>query len=380
MIKSHTQQSEERTNKAIVALTGFESVLPTHVMGQTEAVAFCAEMHANAVFAEGHKLVVGGDYQLTPESVRSLALRYAIKPTQIARRYFENLDLGVANANIYERAIYYGERAHEVLKELYPAKGVRPAHIVHVTCTGYLSPSAPQRLVDDNHWNGQTDVTHAYHMGCYAALPAVRMAEGLVAARSPNVDIVHNEMCSLHFSTNDHSIEQLLVQSLFADGHIKYSAVPVDEAASGFRVLNIGEQIVRDSHQDMSWAPTGLGMKMSLSKDVPSKIGGSLRSFLMRLLGAQDEQIFAKTLREADFAIHPGGPKIIEAVQSILELRPDQVVASQEVLKERGNMSSATLPHVWQKMLAQKGEPNKLVVSLAFGPGLTIFGALFERI
>ena len=67
-------------------------------------------------------------------------------------------------------------------------------------------------------------MTHAYHMGCYAAMPALRIAAGFVATGSRRVDSSHTELCSLHLDPTDHRLEQLVVQSLFADGLIRYSA------------------------------------------------------------------------------------------------------------------------------------------------------------
>ena len=78
------------------------------------------------------------------------------------------------------------------------------------------------------------------------------------------------------------------------------------------------------------------------------------------------------------FAIHPGGPKIIDAVQEVLELSDQQTAQSKKVLFERGNMSSATLPHVWVEILKDPVAAGTKVISFAFGPGLTLFGSVFE--
>jgi prepilin-type processing-associated H-X9-DG protein len=83
-------------------------------------------------------------------------------------------------------------------------------------------------MVALENWKEKTAITHAYHMGCYASLPAVRIAHALVQSEkveNPSflVDIVHNEMCSLHMNPSSHSPEQMVVQTLFADGHVKYS-------------------------------------------------------------------------------------------------------------------------------------------------------------
>ena len=85
-------------------------------------------------------------------------------------------------------------------------------------------------------------------------------------------------------------------------------------------------------------------------------------------------------MKNAKFAIHPGGPKIIDAVQEALELSDKQTQESKKILFERGNMSSATLPHVWNEMLNSDIPKGTKIISLAFGPGLTLFGSVFELV
>jgi predicted naringenin-chalcone synthase len=359
--------------QSIIALTDFQSILPAVVLSQDATLEYIAKVHEDTVSDSNQKT-----------ELKARVMKYGIRSSKIATRGFESIEIAATGADIQERTKFFLKAGRKVFAKFYPAKIAKaPEHIVHVTCTGYISPSPAQCLVNDNDWLEKTSVTHAYHMGCYASLPAVRMAEGLVAAlKSPegkNVDIVHTEMCGLHLNPNAHSPEQLVVQSLFADGHIKYSAVPVAEAKNGFEVLNICEQIVKDSQDDMSWIPATYGMQMTLSREVPQKIGSSLRPFLTRLLLGTDMQL-GDVLKNAVFAVHPGGPKIIEAVAEVLELREEQVIASKHILLTHGNMSSATLPHVWELLLKQNIPSGQIVVSLAFGPGLTIFGALFRVI
>lgn len=353
----------------MIALTDFENILPSTMMDQLDLLDHTAQAHARVLVSEGKS----GD------EIMTLVKRYGVKPKQIAQRGFENIHIAADGKDILERTQFFGAKGREVMSQFYPPQSNPPDHLIHVTCTGYISPSPAQHLVNDNGWSEKTNITHAYHMGCYAALPAIRMAEGFVAARNQKVDIVHTEMCGLHMDSHDHSPEQLVVQSLFADGHIKYSAVSADSAKAGFRVLNVREQIVQDSQDDMSWMPASWGMKMTLSREVPTKISGSLRSFVEKLAKDGNYKL-NEVLKKSIFAVHPGGPKIIDVVRETLELSEEQVQTSRDILLNRGNMSSATLPHVWQKLLEQNIPSKQMVVSLAFGPGLTIFGALYETI
>lgn len=262
-----------------------------------------------------------------------------------------------------------------------------PVELIHVSCTGYVAPSAAQKLVTRRGWQRQVGVMHAYHMGCYASMPAVRMATAFLASpRAPHaaaasgarVDIVHTETCTLHLNPSQHQPEQLVVQSLFSDGHIRYSA-RADDGGQGLRFLGVHEEIIPGSLGAMGWILGDTGMRMILAREVPEMISASLRDFLRRLFertGTDPAEALARGL----FAVHPGGPRIIDKVASLLELRPHQVAASRATLKAYGNMSSATLPHVWADMLNDAAVPSgTLITSLAFGPGLTVYGAVLRK-
>lgn len=318
--------------------------------------------------------------------INTLFNRYVVKESQISKRAFECPDIESLNAwntnKIYHitkatpggaglatRNRFFAERANQTMQKFYEGASA-PQHLIHVSCTGYTAPNAAQLLISQKQWD--TQQTNAYHMGCYAAFPAVRMATAFLKSGSDNlrpVDIVHNEMCGLHLNPLDHSPEQIIVQSLFADGHIKYSvlAEPAKDTL-GLRLVKMNEMLIPDSITDMSWTLGDRGMQMTLSREVPEKIQTRLREFV-NSLGAS---------LTALFAIHPGGPKIIEAVQKTLGLTDEQCAQSKKILFEYGNMSSATLPHIWAEILAGRPERGQQVCSLAFGPGLTLFGALFE--
>ncbi|MEO6095610.1 MAG: 3-oxoacyl-[acyl-carrier-protein] synthase III C-terminal domain-containing protein [Fibrobacteria bacterium] len=300
-----------------------------------------------------------------------------------------NLDKDPRGAGMSARMEAYAETADRMLEEFYPPLSgdeAPPQEIIHVSCTGYVAPSAAQKLIVRRGWQERVGVVHAYHMGCYASMPALRMASAFIASprnRAPaaaarRVDIVHTEICTLHFDPSRHNPEQLVVQGLFADGHIRYGVRP-DDGGPGFRFLGVHEEIVPGSLGSMGWILGDKGMEMMLARDVPDLISASLRDFLRRLFertGTDPAEAMGKGL----FAVHPGGPRIIDKVAEILELRPGHVAASRAVLKACGNMSSATLPHVWAAMLADASIPSgTLVTSLAFGPGLTVYGTVLRK-
>lgn len=271
-----------------------------------------------------------------------------------------------------ERMKAYSQFADRILESFYVNESA-PDNLIHVSCTGYVSPSAAQKLVSKKQWGSTTTVTHAYHMGCYGAFPALRMARGFEGKRA---DIVHTEICSLHSNPSLHEIDQIVSQSLFADGFIKYS---LSDEKEGIAIHTILEELIPDSLDAMSWDVSDWGFQMGLSKEVPVLITRALDPYLARL--AQHSPWSADELKKsALFAIHPGGPKILDYVRKLLHLTESQVRYSNQILREFGNMSSATLPHIWKEILEDsavaRGTP---IVSMAFGPGLTICGAIMEK-
>lgn len=272
------------------------------------------------------------------------------------------------------RAKIYEAEVDQIFNQYYPEGASPPDDLIHVSCTGYVSPSGAQKIVSNRNWGTCTTVTHAYHMGCYGSIPAIRMGTGFLSnsLEKKQVDIVHTEICSLHSNTSLHQLDQLVSQSLFADGFMKYSILR-QTSRPRLKVCKVKEEIIPNSLKAMTWNVVDWGFQMSLAKEVPVLITRHLPGFLDRLCkGVQTNALFA---------VHPGGPKILVHVQELLGLSDRQMQFSFQILKEYGNMSSATLPHIWQRILEDPTVSDSTpIISLAFGPGLSICGALMEKI
>jgi len=377
-------------------LTRFTATRPRHVVSQQQALDWLARAHAGA-----HAMLEGLDAAGRDRFARKIARlldRVGCTPDRIATRASVLPDFAPADREepvLYDTARSDPPPAHprgrgatarldvftravdDYFAAEYSAEREAPDDLIHVTCTGYVSPSGAQKVVAARGWGARTRVTHAYHMGCYAALPAVRIAAGFTASGARRVDIVHTELCTLHLDPSDHRLEQLVVQSLFADGLIRYSLL-ADDAGPGLRLIAANEVIVPETAHAMRWVPSEWGMQMTLSREVPDRIAAALRGFVAELYRRGGHGLDA--IKHTVFAVHPGGPKIIDRVRDVLELSEPQVATSRGVLRDCGNMSSATLPHVWMRLLDDPRVANgTLVVSLAFGPGLTVCGALLEK-
>lgn len=389
-------------------LCNFRSIRPKYLIDQETTLSWLVEAHARAESCKD-----GSSEKLQPASAFSdriarLVKRYGCSSEQIAVRGTEICDFthtnwekmelfhfkdGPFGPNMSQRSAQFSEISKRICAQFFTHEITAPDHLVHVTCSGYVSPSSAQEIVSKNNWHQKTVVTNAYHMGCYASLPAVRMAEGFLAKARLNpssrrsdfrADIFHTEVCSIHVQLQDHSPEQLVVQSLFADGFIVYSAIHQEEIGrvngAGLLVEALQEEIVPGTETAITWDCSEWGMRMGLSSIVPEAISANLAAYMQRLCqrgNVSCEEICAKAI----FAVHPGGPKIIDRIQALLGLRDEQLKASRHILKTCGNMSSATLPHVWENICADSSvSDGNMVVSLAFGPGLCISGATMRKI
>jgi predicted naringenin-chalcone synthase len=373
-------------------LSDFQHIRPRHEMDQEKVQEWIVETHARAAHRFENKEM--GSFRLELQSkVRRLGLgKDRIKTRGI--HISDPIQEDEAKMQIYalserpegfgfaERSSFFEKETLQIFESFYPESISLPKHLIHVTCTGYSAPSPAQRLVSLRKAGTTTGVTHAYHMGCYGSIPAIRMGLGFCALPSPSdlrqIDIVHTEICSLHMHPLRHGSEQLLVQSLFADGFIKYS-VKTMNTGPHLKVLALHEELIPDSSHCMTWRCEDHGLGMTLSKEVPVLIAKNIQGYLKRMceLANLDSD---KLMHTALFAIHPGGPKILHHIKDLLGIRQEQIEHSVQILKDYGNMSSATLPHVWERMLCDQQVPNgQKIISLAFGPGLNIAGGLFEK-
>ena len=383
-----------------VFVKGFSAELPPYCRPQQESFEWLAAAHARAAATHAHREDI--PEKLHERMIKRIG-RYSCSDEHIGWRRSEirdythtdwpqmeifNLHENPRGRGLEVRNAVYATAVTRAVESLYSKDLDPPSDLLHVSCTGYVSPSAVQRLIERKGWNEQTKAMQVYHMGCYAALPALRIAAGLVNNHGAHIraraEIVHNELCTLHFNPADHSPEQLVIQTLFADGHIRYSVFPKSNTecqsdCEALEVLAFQEEIIPDSINDMTWELSEWGFQMTLSRDVPRKIACRLPGFLSTLcLNAGISH--SEQMGKAIFAVHPGGPRILDSVAELLCLKQEQIRHSRRVLFERGNMSSATLPHIWMATVADRSiKPGTPIISLAFGPGLTIAGALFRK-
>jgi predicted naringenin-chalcone synthase len=230
------------------------------------------------------------------------------------------------------------------------------------SCTGYASPGVDVHVAGDLGMPSDLRRLVFGHMGCYAAIPALGAVSDYVAAHGRPAVLLNVELTSLHVQPAGIARDQIVAHALFSDAAVATVLTP------GGRLEVVDLVAVTDpaTPDHMTWDVTDLGFRMGLSPKVPDVLAVHLRPALETLLRRNG-------VREvAGWAVHPGGPRILETVEEVVGVPLD---ASRDVLAEHGNCSSATVLLVLQRLLPVRGH----VVLLAFGPGLTLYALLLRH-
>jgi prepilin-type processing-associated H-X9-DG protein len=248
-------------------------------------------------------------------------------------------------------------------------------HLITVSCSGFAAPGVDVQLIRELGLPPDVARTHVGFMGCHGALNALRVARAFADANpDARILVCAIELCSLHHQYGWHP-EQIVANALFADGSAALVCGHASDEARGDqkpRWLSSGSLVVPQTEDLMSWNIGDHGFQMTLSPRVPDAIQGSLRSWVEGWL-ASEEIGFDEI---AQWGIHPGGPRILQACLDALQLEPSAIQTSRDVLAEFGNMSSPTILFIVERLIRNK-TPGPCVL-LAFGPGLTIEAALVE--
>jgi len=276
---------------------------------------------------------------------------------------------GERNAE-YRRVVpaLFAEAARDALAR----SGVAAAevtHVITVSCTGMFAPGPDYLLVRDLGLSPSTERYHLGFIGCAAAIPGLRAAARIAAAQPEAVVlVVCAELCSLHIRSSVDP-EQIVAASVFADGAAAaiVSADPARQTGERLELDGFGTRLTDDGEKDMMWTVGDEGFEMTLTAQVPRIIGREIEAVTADLFGGADAV--------DAWAVHPGGRSILDRVEDGLSLAPDALADSRTVLREFGNMSSATILFVLQRMMRAGRRDGERVAVLAFGPGLTIEAA-----
>jgi alkylresorcinol/alkylpyrone synthase len=332
------------------------TALPPHVMGREEvkrymqAVFQIDERRLKAL----HSVVDNGRIE---KRYSIFPLDYFIEPrplSQITREYREHaVSLG-------------GQAACEALSR----SGLRPADIdlfITVSCTGVMIPSVDAHLINELGFRSDVRRLPITELGCAAGAAAIahswQFLRGIPEGR---VLILAVELPTLTFQRNDLSQPNLISCSLFGDGAA--AAVLTGQPRPGPRVLGAESFLFPDSLDAMGFDLRETGFHIVLAREVPDLIRSRIRGLVGDFLARH-------SLRQEDIAawvLHPGGQKLLAYVEQELGLTPEQTRPSWEVLRDYGNLSSASVLFVLEQWMRERRvEPGAFGLLAGFGPGFS---------
>ena len=240
-------------------------------------------------------------------------------------------------------------------------------HLITVTCTGLSAPGLDLQVLELMDLQKNIVRTSVNFMGCYAAIHALKLADAFCKADAgAKVLIVCTELCTLHFQRETTS-DSITSSLLFGDGSAAALITSDDDATAGLHLENFYAEVVPKGKRDMAWELSSTGFLMTLSGYVPDLIEEDFAAVVERSLKRSNIGIDAVS----DWCIHPGGKRILEAIQKSVGITAQTLAPSYDVLAQHGNMSSATILFVLKKILQEK-KPRRAIFGAAFGPGLTV--------
>lgn len=246
--------------------------------------------------------------------------------------------------------------------------GAGVTHLVVASCTGFMAPGLDQLIIERAGLDPAVERTVVGFMGCYAAVNALRLAHHIVRSTpDARVLVVTTELCTLHFQrTGD--LEKLLSMLLFGDGA---AAALVTAEPRGIALRDFRATTIAGTAGSITWTIGDQGFDMHLGGEVPARIAEALRHETGR--NDPDGLLRGESPEDVDlWAVHAGGRSVLDAVEQALDLPAEALVPSRGILRDFGNLSSATLMFILARMLEERpaGRQARSGMALAFGPGM----------
>ncbi|WP_243368733.1 type III polyketide synthase [Microvirga solisilvae] len=302
--------------------------------------------------------------------------------TRVERRHLAwnpATDIGAETRGIGDRMKAYVEIVDEVAGEAFedllrPMDRADVGSIVMASSTGYYGPTPDYFLAKRFGLKPNIRRTHIGHMGCFAAFNVIKTAMDSVIARPNEYTIgLCAEFSSLHFRP-EATREQAIVHNLFGDA-VGAFTMAMREPGHGPQILATHTLQSFETSDMMTLSVMDDGVRMTLSPYVPFVIASLIEQFVTDLCASAD--VDPSEIKH--WAIHPGGPKIVDLVAQKMKITERQLESTWHILREYGNCASATVLLVLEHLVKNdKPAQGEIGVMLAFGPGLTLEGALLR--
>lgn len=239
-------------------------------------------------------------------------------------------------------------------------------HLITVSCTGMSAPGLDLMVMEMMGLHKNIFRTSVNFMGCYAAIHGLKVADMICKTdRNAKVVVVCTELCTLHFQ-KDTSADSVASTLLFGDGSAAALVTHDDSSEQGLYLKDFYCEIVAKGKKDMAWELSSTGFLMTLSGYIPDLIKEDFEPLVQRAL--QHAGLKQKDI--SNWCIHPGGRRIVDTIQKSLQLPEEKLQACYNVLRDYGNMSSATILFVLKELM--QNSSNETFFGAAFGPGLTM--------
>jgi alpha-pyrone synthase len=288
----------------------------------------------------GQTFYVPGEFPSTGARMR----QYEIEAPVLAERAVNALNLGARKSEI--------------------------THLIVTSCTGFSAPGIDLEVINRCGLNPSIERTIIGFMGCYAAVNALKVARHIVRSEpDAKVLVLSVELCTLHFQET-YELEEMMPFLLFADG---CAAALISSEPKGLSMERFYATVLPAAAGQMAWHIRDLGFEMVLSSRIPTTVGEIIRhasDAILAGLSAKDIELWA---------VHPGGRAVLDAVEPAFRLPLTALNASRRVLRDFGNMSSATVLFVLKSLLEEHRAGAK-GCAMSFGPGLTAETMLFKAV
>ncbi len=327
---------------------------------------------------------VGKLYKRSGVQTRGSVLLEEPTPGTLTQSFYEALDAEADGPSTRTRNDRFAVEAPGLAMEaasaairLADCRAEQISHLITVTCTGFHSPGIDIELIERLGLPHTTERVQVGFMGCHALINAFRTARGLAAADPAACILIGSvELCSLHYQYG-FDAQRIVSGSLFADGAA--AAIVAGRQFMNARgmgglgeITATGSCLIPNSREAMSWLIGDHGFEMTLRSSVPGLIESNLATYLRNWLADRDLSVDSI----GGWAVHPGGIRILAAVQESLDLPGETLSVSREILRRHGNMSSATLGFVLEEFV-RMNIPRPWLM-LGFGPGLEIEVGLID--
>lgn len=345
-----------------VSLLGLATALPPYVVKQTEAKATARELFA------GRKALFDRLQGVFDNA--GIEQRHTVAP----------LDWYAGDHRWESRNALYLEASEALLLEAaskaIAASGLRPADIDGVVCvstTGIATPSLEARCGPRLCLRGDVRRVPVFGLGCAGGVSGLATAARLAAAEPGTRWLfVCIETCSISIRLDSDDPAALVATALFGDGAAA-AVVSTEGAGAAATITAAGERLWPDTLGIMGWRVEDPGFAVVFDRAIPPFV----RAELAEAVGSMLDE-FAVPWSQVDrLCSHPGGAKVVEAIETAMQLEPGSLDVEREVLRDHGNMSAPTVLFVLERLL-QRGLPERTLLT-AFGPGFTCAGMLLER-